>query len=84
MVPKIYDSNFVAAKQEQISVRSHSPDIAEDINREIEMTSQRLAFQHSDITMTVESAAMSKHGGTPSHRSGSNDSSSQKRAMKSN
>ena len=47
---------------EQTSVRSHSPDIADDINREIQETTNRLAQRsQQDATMTVNSAVSMKN-----------------------
>ena len=43
-------------------MRSHSPDIADDINREIAETGMRLAnLANGDNTMTVESAISMRH-----------------------
>ena len=68
-------------------MRSHSPDIAEDINREIAETGMRLAnmAQSSgvDHTMTAESA-VSMRNEEDSQRSQSSDGSLNKRAIKSN
>ena len=52
--------NIAKANADQTSVRSHSPDIADDINREIAETGLRLAnlaanSSHPDNTMTLES-----------------------------
>ena len=75
------------ANVEQTSVRSHSPDIADDINREIAETGMRLAnmAQSSgvDNTMTVESA-ISMRNEEDSQRSQSSEGSLNKRAIKSN
>lgn len=68
-------------------MRSHSPDIADDINREIAETGMRLAnLANGDNTMTVESAISMRHEDEGSQRSGSmsSDGSQNKRAIKSN
>jgi hypothetical protein len=72
-------------------VRSHSPDIADDINREIAETGMRLAnlaanSSHPDHTMTLESN-VSMRDGDNSERSQSQSSEgslNKRRAMKSN
>lgn len=70
-------------------MRSHSPDIADDINREIAETGMRLAnlaanSSHADNTMTIESNHSMREG-DDSQRSGSSDGSlNKRRTMKSN
>jgi len=71
-------------------VRSHSPDIADDINREIALTGMRLGNMATgsskngeDNTMTYESAINMKNE-EDSARSQSSDGSLNKRGIKSN
>jgi len=72
---------------DQTSVRSHSPDIADDINREIVHTQMRLQNMAgggmADHTMTLDSA-ISMRNEELSNRSGSSDGSLNKRGIKSN
>ena len=77
------------ANIDQTSVRSHSPDIADDINKEIAETGMRLAnlaanSSHPETSVNNESNT-SMRDGENSERSGSSEGSlNKRRAMKSN
>ena len=84
---KYYLFSLAKANQDQTSVRSHSPDIADDINREIAETGMRLAnmANSSNPDTSMDPATMSlNRGDTESQRSQSSEGSLNKRTMKSN
>ena len=62
---KLTNYDTAKANAEQTSVRSHSPDIGEDINKEIAETGMRLANMHavsSRADNSIDSNTMMKEG----------------------
>ena len=78
----LFDRYLAKVNADQTSVRSHSPDIADDINKEIAETGMRLA--NLAANSAIESNT-SMHDAENSERSQSSDGSlNKRRTMKSN